>query len=103
MEKKIMIYGIIFLVYQETIFMITSKETIEILNNMKPLPPLEQCDDLNVKVPKNVTKWSKREVFADLLGEKKANLAEHYNNYQFQFDIGSADPTICAIMQILLG
>ena len=34
MEKKIMIYGIIFLVYQETIFMITSKETIEILNDL---------------------------------------------------------------------
>ena len=41
------------------------KETIDILKNMKSLPPLEQCDDLNVKVPKNVTKWSKREVFAE--------------------------------------
>jgi len=77
------------------------KECIDHLNSIRTIPALELSDDLTVKVPKNVNKWTKREVFADLLGEKKANLAEHYVAYQFQFDIGSCDPEISAIMQIV--
>lgn len=77
------------------------KECMEFLYYMKPLTPLTLCEPLTVKVPKTASKWSKREIFADLLGEKKANLAEHYTNYQFHFDIGSPDAEISAIMQIV--
>jgi len=76
-------------------------ECIQHLKNLKPLPPLELCEDLVVEVPKEHQKWASRENFADLLGEKKANLAEHYQAYQFHFDIGSSDPETCAVIQIV--
>ena len=77
-------------------------ETISYLDSLYySLPVLKQSEDLSVKVPRNINNWTKREIFADLLGEKKANLAEHYTNYQFHFDIGSYDPVISAIIQIV--
>jgi len=77
------------------------RECIEYLNRMNPIPPIELCEDLKVKVPKEIENWSKHKIFAELLGEKKATLAESYIGYQFQFDIGWTDPEVSAIMQIV--
>ncbi len=76
-------------------------ECIEFLNKMKPMLPLAYNQKLNIKVPLETSKWNENEILADLLAEKKVNLAEHYLNYQFQYDIGLLDPIVSAVMQVV--
>jgi len=77
------------------------KECIDYLNTLQPLPPLEFCEELCIKVPEDENKWLNKDSLADLLGEKKVEMAERYNSYRFHFDVGAINSEVSAIIQIV--
>jgi len=77
------------------------RECIEVLSYMKPLPPLDKDDELIVKVPKSEINWAKKDVFTEILEEKKHELGERYSLEHFHFDIGWGDPETSAVIQIV--
>jgi len=76
------------------------EKCIEILHNTQPLKPLELKSELTIKVPDDKELWTDIEFLKRKCNEKK----EEYNTIQenaFHFDIGSSNPEVSLIMQLV--
>jgi hypothetical protein len=77
------------------------RETIEQLLKAKPLPELKFAEDIIVKVPEASAEWTKREIISQLLSEKKKENENKYIQNGFHFDLGTSDPVISLVLQVV--
>ncbi len=74
---------------------------IEILNNMQPLEPLTLKNELMITVPEVKSLWTDKDYINTMKYQKIEELECIKDNNTFHFDIGSSNPEISLIMQLV--
>lgn len=74
---------------------------IERLRNAQSMAPLEFHQDLAIQVPETSTDWTKKDVLAALITEKKQQCMNRYSQYAFHFDMGMSDPVLSLVLQVV--
>jgi hypothetical protein len=80
------------------------KNFAENLKNKYSLPSIEFRQDLQIEINSDPKKWTDKEYITSLVNNKKNQFKDSpspYRNFVFHFDVGSTDPEISFIIQLV--
>ncbi len=77
------------------------KEVMEILEQKESVPKLEYRKDLVMDVPEGSKEWFNKEIVNNLFTKKKEELKDKYQNFSFHYDIGTCNPEISTVLQVV--
>jgi hypothetical protein len=75
---------------------------IELLENTNPMDEIQLVSDLNVKIEEDPKTWTNKKLIAENINKVKLSINHgFFHCFNFHFDIGSSDPEISLILQLV--